>query len=76
MLAKGGDLPALAREAHDLKSVSATTGAAQLRDCAAALERAAKANDPDAVRAALPALQQVAGQTWPLIEGELAAAGS
>ena len=68
-----GDLKALAREAHDLKGISATFGAEGLRRRAGALERAAKAKDVAAVGAALPALRVLAEETWACFEQELLA---
>jgi len=54
----GGDLEGATRAVHTLKSLAASVGAEALRDCARALEAAARSGDDPAIMAGAPAAEQ------------------
>jgi len=70
--AKAGDLPELAREAHDLKGVSGNFGARRLQQLAERLERAAKAGEAHEAAALVDDVRRASITAWDLVARRLA----
>jgi HPt (histidine-containing phosphotransfer) domain-containing protein len=65
------DAKTLTREAHTLKSSSATVGATEIAAIAADLERSAPSASADAVTAQIDQLAELLARVTPVFEGEV-----
>lgn len=73
-LAQQGDLPALAREAHDLAGTAGNVGASRLAELARELQQRCKSNDLDGVVALTAAIAEAADTAAALLRSRYLAA--